>query len=66
MVEYGNTVGRGSGASGSGTGSPVDVGADVTSFVSNAVDRVAALPPEALLLLAVVILGGLLVLKRGL
>lgn len=66
MVEYGNTIGQGPGAAGGGSGGPVDVGADVTTFVSNAVDRVAALPPEALLLIAVVILGGLLVLKRGL
>ncbi len=67
MVEYGNAVGQGSGGGGSGGGGgPIDVGGDITSFVSHAVDRIAALPPAALLVIAVVIiLAGLFVLRRA-
>jgi hypothetical protein len=41
------------------------VGAAAADFVSGAVDRVAALPPEGLLLLALAILAGLFLLKRA-
>ena len=68
MVEYGNAVDQGSKAAGQGSGGgggSTDVGAGAMSFVSDSVDQVAALPPEMLLLLAVVILAGLFVLKRA-
>jgi hypothetical protein len=66
MVEYGHAVGQGSGAGGSGAGGgSVDVGADIVGFVSDAVGRISALPPEALLLIAAAILAGLFVLRRA-
>jgi hypothetical protein len=73
MFEYGRTVGEtsGQGGGGAGGGAPVggggqgDLGAGAADFVTNAVDRIAALPPEGLLLLAIAILLGLVVLKRA-
>ena len=71
MVEYGNAVDQGSRAAGGGGGSSVggggaDLGAGAVNFVNDTVHNVRALPPEMLLLLAVVILGGLYFLKRAL
>jgi hypothetical protein len=71
MVEYGNAVDQGSRAAGGGGGSGVggggaDLGAGAVNFVNDTVHNVQALPPEMLLLLAVVILGGLYFLKRAL
>jgi hypothetical protein len=66
MVEYGNAVGQGSGASGSGGGGgSIDVGRDIANAVSDAVHQVSALPPEALLLIAAVILTGLVLLRKA-
>ena len=66
MVEYGQTVGQGSGAGGSGGGGgSVDVGADIAAAASDAVARVAALPPQTLLVIAAVILAGLFILRRA-
>ena len=73
MVEYGNAVGEVSGQGGGGSGGSggavgggsSDMGATAADFVSNAVDRIAALPPEGMLLLAVAILAGLFVLRRA-
>jgi hypothetical protein len=70
MVEYGNAVDQGSRAAGGGGGSGVggggaDLGAGAVNFVNDTVHNVSALPPEMLLLLAVVILAGLYFLKRA-
>ncbi len=66
MVEYGQGIGQVSGQGGSGgQGGGGDMGAAAADFVSSAVDRVAALPPEGLLLLALAILAGLFILKRA-
>jgi hypothetical protein len=70
MVEYGNAVDQGSRAAGGGGGSSVggggaDLGAGAVNFVNDTVHNVQALPPEMLLLLAVVILAGLYFLKRA-
>ena len=66
MAEYGQTIGGGpaSGAGGGG-GRSVDVTGELTAAFGDVVDRVASLPPEMLLVLAVAILGGLLVLRRA-
>ena len=71
MVEYGNADDQGSRAAGGGGGSSVggggaDLGAGAVNFVNDTVHNVQALPPEMLVLLAVVILAGLYVLKRAL
>jgi len=68
MVEYGNAVDQGSRAAGGGSvgGGGADLGAGAVNFVNDTVHKVQAMPPEMLLLLAVVILAGLYVLKRAL
>lgn len=67
MTEYGRIVGETSGQGGGGTAGrgTTDIGASAADFVFNAVDRVAALPPEGLVLLAVIVLASLVVLKRA-
>ena len=66
MVEYGNGVSQVSGqAGGGGGGQTVDVGANVVHTIGQTVDQIAALPPHILIIAAVVILFGLLFLKRA-
>jgi hypothetical protein len=73
MIEYGNTVEQGSGAAGGAggnggagiNGGPDDMGAAAVNFVNDSVDKISALPPEMLVLLAVVVLAGLIFLKRA-
>jgi hypothetical protein len=63
MVEYGGVVRQ----TGGGTSNPMGGGGDLLDIVSDTVGRIAALPPEVLLVIgAVIVLGGLLVLRRGL
>ena len=65
MLEYGNAVGQATGATGSGSGGSVDLGAGISHFISDAAARISALPPAGIVLLAaVVIFAGLFVLKR--
>ena len=69
MAEYGEGVGQGTGAGkalGGGTGGTQDLGAGVSDFVNNAVHTVQVLPPEQLLLFIVVVLAGLVFLRRAL
>ncbi|CAN5851441.1 hypothetical protein BH23CHL8_BH23CHL8_10510 [soil metagenome] len=62
MGEYGGVVGQGSSAGGGGFG---DVGKAVTGSLSDVITRIAALPPEILLVaVAAILIGGLLVLRR--
>ena len=65
MVEYGNAVDQGTRAAGGGGSGGADLGAGAVNFVNDTVRQVSALPPEMLLLLAVVVLAGLYVLKRA-
>jgi hypothetical protein len=68
MVEYGNGVSQVSGQAGGGGGGggqTVDVGASVFHSIGHTVDQIAALPPHILIIGAVVILFGLLFLKRA-
>jgi hypothetical protein len=69
MAEYGEGVGHATGAGkalGGGTGGTHDLGAGAAAFVNNAVHTVQAMPPEQLLLLVVVVLMGLVFLRRAL
>jgi hypothetical protein len=69
MAEYGEGVGRATGAGGAvggGAGGSQDLGAGVTSFVHNAVHTLQVMPPEQLLLLAVVVLAGVVFLRKAL
>jgi hypothetical protein len=71
MVEYGNAIDQstgqagGAGGGGLGGGGPRDLDGAAVDFISDSVDKIAALPPEMLLLLAVLVLAGLYVLKRA-
>jgi hypothetical protein len=68
MVEYGNGIGQGpagqSGGGGGGGGG--DLGAELMNVATGAVDSVARLPTEQLVLLIIAaVLIGLFVLKRA-
>lgn len=68
MVEYGNGVsgvaGQVSGGAGTG-GRSVDVGASASQFINDSVHTLSTMPPAALLALLVVVVLGLLMLKRA-
>lgn len=68
MVEYGNGVsgvaGQVAGGS-SGGGRSVDVGAGASQFINDSMHTLSTMPPAALLALVVVIVLGLLMLKRA-
>jgi len=64
MVEYGNGVGEVAGRSGGG-GRSMDVGASLSQFVTDSVNTVSTMPPAALLLGFVIIVIGLLMVKRA-
>ena len=63
MVEYGNGVGEVAGRSGGG-GQTMDVGASLSQLVTDSAHTISTMPPAALLLGVVVIIVGLMVLKR--
>jgi hypothetical protein len=67
MLEYGNGVGEvaGKAAGGSGGGgAPTDVGASLSQFVTDSAHTISTTPPGILLLALVVIVVGLMMLKR--
>lgn len=64
MVEYGNGVGQSTGAGGGGQ--PIDAGAAIGQMVTDTVHTVAALPPSTLLLGFIVLVVGLMILRRAL
>lgn len=71
MVEYGNGISHGGagqvsgGGGGGGSGGVVDVGASIGHWVSSTVATVSAMPPLELLGIAVVIVVGLMLLRRA-
>jgi hypothetical protein len=65
MAEYGNGVSQSTGGGGSGGGGTVDAGAAIGQMVTDAVNTISALPPTTLLLGFVVLVIGLMVLKRA-
>lgn len=66
MAEYGEGVGSATGLGGGNTGGSVDLGANATDFVNNAVHTIQVMPPGQLLLLVVVVLVGLVFLRKAL
>jgi hypothetical protein len=64
MLEYGNGVGQVSGRAGDG-GQSMDVGAQLSQMVTDSVNTISALPPTTLIIGFVVIVIGLMVLKRA-
>ena len=66
MVEYGNGVGQATGIAGGGHASQqLDAGAAFGQFISSSIHTIQTMPPAQLALLAVVVVVGLLVLKRA-
>ena len=68
MVEYGNGVSRVAGQVGGGAGTggrSIDVGASVGQFVTDSANTISTMPPAYLLLGIVVIVVGLLMVKRA-
>jgi hypothetical protein len=66
MLEYGNGVGQvaGKATGGSGGGTSTDVGATLSQFVTDSAHTIQTTPPGILLLGLVVIVVGLMMLKR--
>ena len=64
MLEYGNGVGQVAGRSGGGGGRSMDVGASLGQFVNDSAYTISTMPPAALLAGVVVIVIGLMMLKR--
>jgi len=65
MVEYGQGVGHATGVGGQAAGGGQDLGSGAAAFVTNAVNTVASLPPEQLLVLLVAVFFGLILLRRA-
>ena len=67
MVEYGNTVSgvAGQTAGGAGGGRSVDMGASVGQLLNDSVQTLSTMPPAAILALVVVVVLGVLMLKRA-
>ena len=70
MVEYGNGISQGAGGqvggSGGGGGAVnADWGVAIGQAVNDAVNTVAALPPWQLALLVILVIAGLVILKRA-
>jgi hypothetical protein len=69
MVEYGNGISQGAGGQvgGSGGGGAVnaDWGVAIGQAVNDAVNTVAAMPPWQLALLVILVIAGLVILKRA-
>jgi len=68
MVEYGNGVGQvagRSGGGGGGGGQSLDVGAQLSQFVTDSAHTISTMPPAALVAGVVLILIGLMMLRRA-
>jgi hypothetical protein len=67
MVEYGNGVGQVAGRSGGGGtgGTSMDVGAQLSQFVTDSAHTISTMPPAALVAGVVIILIGLMMLRRA-
>ena len=67
MVEYGNGVGQVAGQAGGGHagGGTVDVGASIGRFVSDSAHTLSTLPPATIIGAIVVVVVGLLILRRA-
>jgi hypothetical protein len=68
MIEYGNGVGQVAGRAGGqsgGGGQSIDVGASLGQFVSSSVQMVSTLPPAYLVVGFVIIVLGMIMLKRA-
>jgi hypothetical protein len=66
MVEYGNGVGTTTGlGGGSQAGGSGDAGVAIGQFVDNAAQTISTMPPMQLALLVLIVIVGLVILKRA-
>jgi hypothetical protein len=65
MIEYGNGVGEVAGRSGGTGGQSPDVGANLAQLVNDSVMTLSTMPPAVLLVGIVVVIVGLMLLKRA-
>ena len=66
MFEYGNAVGEvAGGAGGHGAGRSVDVGSSIGQFIHDSSATISSLPPTTLLIGVVVIVLGLMLVRRA-
>jgi hypothetical protein len=68
MIEYGNGVGQVAGKAaggGGGGGQSVDMGASVSRFMTDSFHTISTMPPAYLVIGAVVIVLGLIMLRRA-
>ncbi len=69
MLEYGNAAGQVAGQAGGGSGGggdrSLDVGASMSQFATDSIATISAMPPAALLAAFVVIVLGVIFLKRA-
>ncbi len=69
MLEYGNGIGQvsggGGGTVGGGGARNVDIGATAAQFVNDSVTTLSTMPPVVLLAGVILVVIGLLVLKRA-
>jgi hypothetical protein len=65
MAEYGNGVSQSTGIAGGSGGQNMDAGAALGQFIGNSVHTISTLPPSTLIIGFVVIVLGLLFLKRA-
>jgi hypothetical protein len=66
MYEYGNGVGQVAGRAGGGSGGQsMDVGAQLSQLVTDSAHTISTMPPAALVAGFVVIVIGLMMLKRA-
>ena len=66
MVEYGNEVGQATGVGGGAHGGQVvDAGAAIGQFITNSIHTISTLPPTTLIAGFVILVLGLIVLRRA-
>ncbi|TMD28397.1 MAG: hypothetical protein E6I94_08420 [Chloroflexi bacterium] len=64
MIEYGNGVGQATGQAGGSNGGQLDWGASIGQFLNDSAHTVSTLPPLTLAVIVVVLVLGLIALRR--
>ena len=64
MIEYGNGVGQATGQAGGGNGGQLDWGASIGRFLNDSAHAASTLPPLTLVAIVVILVVGLIVLRR--
>jgi len=64
VIEYGNGVGQATGQAGGSNGGQLDWGASIGQFLNDSAHTVSTLPPLTLAVIVVVLVLGLIALRR--